>query len=666
MQIKIYTLLNTKNNYNSINNKYTPLSTSENNITSISNICYRPISFKGVEDNYLSEQLLDLKDVHCPICGTVMPDDEKIDEIMQDFKTVKNADNFVEFLARYEENIHPKFRSIVSFSKTVADSNPDMSSESLMKILSSGSMKKYAAATRTTVYDINNFIENNKNELSDNDILLMYKYNEEVSKMLDNKTLNYKKYKEILQETLKNLETDKKWEIHDKVKHKVRDASLYRYIFTKPGSITGIITPETVIKNLFDMSTAALVRVSDTIDNPNVEYNKVLECKHCKDSKMKLPYLLMHKFEGVNENFDKYIEDVSNAAINGKLYKNTSYPLKVNALTKNLGKIERDKKLNAVLSQVKNIDFQEGLKEIEFKILDFSDVPCSCCGKKTYTHSEKKQIENEIKNAKNFEEIDGIVHKYYKDIRENYKPLINEFQRIIKERPKISDEDMIKLLKSFCNNEINKTLEKSVKRFKDPDVLIKYSPQARQHIKEYVRLTEEKFLNLSKKKPFPYSEYYGMLVKTIGKIDDFSKDKILYGMKMSVKRKYFPQVLLYGEKNTAANYDSFTKYVISTVITKAVATKDHLQASNLGGSNGKENLVVMCKDCNNEKGTDDFIYFLKHHGQFKHNFVKYLKKVNELVKSGSLTGYDNYIHDIIKHINDDLMEGAVLFDENMI
>ena len=166
MQIKIYTLLNTKNNYNSINNKYTPLSTSENNITSISNICYRPISFKGVEDNYLSEQLLDLKDVHCPICGTVMPDEEKIDEIMQDFKTVKNADNFVEFLARYEENIHPKFRSIVSFSKTVADSNPDMSSESLMKILSSGSMKKYAAATRTTVYDINNFIENNKNELS--------------------------------------------------------------------------------------------------------------------------------------------------------------------------------------------------------------------------------------------------------------------------------------------------------------------------------------------------------------------------------------------------------------------------------------------------------------------------------------------------------------------
>lgn len=668
MQVKIYTLSNTNCKYNILNNKQNATTQSSNNNTELSNIYYTPINFKGKNDNYLTEQLMSLEGVHCPVCGTVMPNEENLQSIMEDFKSVKSANDFVEFLYRHEENIQPKFRSILDYSKRVANDNPDMSCESLMKILSSGSMKKFAAATKTTLYDINNFIETNKDNLSDNDILLMYQYNDEVNKLLENRSLSYKKYKQIAEETIKKLETDKKWEIYDKVKNKVRDASIYRYIFisTKSCENSGTPTCESIVKNLFDMSSASITRVSDTIDNVDVEYNKVLECKHCKDSKLKLPYLLWTKVDGVNENFNKYIDDIGNAVLEDKLYKNTSYPLKVNALVKNLGKVDRSKNDNPILSKVKNKEFIEGLNEVKFEVLEFSNVPCACCGNMTITHNEKKVIENEIKNAKNLKELSDISHKYYKLIRQNYRPVINKFQRIVSERPKISDEDMLKCLKSYCNEEINNTLKRSVERFSDPDVLIKYNSRSRECLKEYVNKTKENFLDLNKKKTFPYSEYYDMLVNTIGKMDDYSRDKILYGMKMSVKRKFFPQVILYSDRSSAKDYDSYLKYVISTIITKAVATKDHLQASHLGGSDNKENLVVMCKDCNNEKGTDDFKYFVKHHGQFKHNFVKYLAEVKKLVQTGQLEGYDTYIHDIIQHINDDLMDGVVLFNENMI
>lgn len=78
---------------------------------------------------------------------------------------------------------------------------------------------------------------------------------------------------------------------------------------------------------------------------------------------------------------------------------------------------------------------------------------------------------------------------------------------------------MLKCLKSYCNEEINNTLKRSVERFSNPDVLIKYNSRSRECLKEYVNKTKENFLDLNKKKTFPYSEYYDMLVNTIGKME---------------------------------------------------------------------------------------------------------------------------------------------------
>lgn len=162
-------------------------------------------------------------------------------------------------------------------------------------------------------------------------------------------------------------------------------------------------------------------------------------------------------------------------------------------MVKNLGKVDRSKNDNPILSKVKNKEFIEGLNEVKFEVLEFSNVPCACCGNMTITHNEKKVIENEIKNAKNLKELSDISHKYYKLIRQNYRPVINKFQRIVSERPKISDEDMLKCLKSYCNEEINNTLKRSVERFSNPDVLIKYNSRSRECLKEYVNKTKENF-----------------------------------------------------------------------------------------------------------------------------------------------------------------------------
>lgn len=52
-------------------------------------------------------------------------------------------------------------------------------------------------------------------------------------------------------------------------------------------------------------------------------------------------------------------------------------------------------------------------------------------------------------------------------------------------------------------------------------------------------------------------------------------------------------------------------YYCKRKITLGQSTRDHVQSKCLGGTNDEENIVLCCKDCNNNKGAADVETWLK-------------------------------------------------------
>ena len=660
MQLKIYPISSAGNFYHfsAVLKKDLKCSSyAANTLKSPSNlpyIYYRPMSFTGLQDNYLREQLMSLEGIHCPSCNTVMLTDDSYNSIIEKSKDIKNAEEFVSFLKEHEDNIQPIYRPIIAQSEKIISTKTGLTCDDLLNMLSAGAIKKYAITVKNSNYDIDDFLS--KNELSDNDKRLLYTYKAKTKEMVRDNKLTYKAYRRLVENTLYNLETENKWTLYHNVKDKVRDAGLYRFIFTSNSSRRdmGISKKDSVLRNLFGLSKSNLVFVSESLENGrNKACNTLLECKHCKENNFNIPALIMRYGQPAKDNFDKYVDDISKAALSDKLYKNISYPVEVNQFVKAICKEDR-KILNTNLLHVKNQMFLDNLSKINFDIVNQNDIPCACCGKQTITHDERVVLEREVRNTKNMHELEEILDDHSSIIRPAYKPMVKEFKRILADEPDISEEDMIRKLKYFSRNSINETLNGFIVKLNEPSKINKYKKQAQELIREFTSQAP-KFLTLNKKKPFPLNDYLSLLYSTLGKMEAFGKDDLVYKMKQIIMQKQHAEYLLY---KTPDSYQEARpiQLIVMSLMAKAVATKDHLEASDLGGSDDKSNLVVMCKECNSEKGRETFSYFLKHHKMMKDNLPKYLNKVQKLVDEQTLQGYDTYKNDVIKHINEDLLK----------
>lgn len=72
------------------------------------------------------------------------------------------------------------------------------------------------------------------------------------------------------------------------------------------------------------------------------------------------------------------------------------------------------------------------------------------------------------------------------------------------------------------------------------------------------------------------------------------------------------------------------------------ATFEHVQAQSRGGTDTKENGIVLCKKCNYERSNVKYSIFLKIHPEMKKNMQKQINKIITFLKHGKLEGYEDY------------------------
>lgn len=118
------------------------------------------------------------------------------------------------------------------------------------------------------------------------------------------------------------------------------------------------------------------------------------------------------------------------------------------------------------------------------------------------------------------------------------------------------------------------------------------------------------------------------LIKLAVKFNKNYKSVEIFRRKFKVLEDFVVVGLKFSGKNVRRRTSGFAKEFVEqnkdarclycdTKLTVENATADHIIPISEGGNNCQVNLVVCCKDCNNERGNLDFKYYLS-----KKNFIK--------------------------------------------
>jgi len=137
------------------------------------------------------------------------------------------------------------------------------------------------------------------------------------------------------------------------------------------------------------------------------------------------------------------------------------------------------------------------------------------------------------------------------------------------------------------------------------------------------------FISVDKK---IYNKWKFLIILAV-KINKNYKSVEIFRKKFKVLEDFVVIGLKYNGKNVKRRTSGFAKEFIEqnedarclycdTKLTIENATADHIVPISDGGNNCQVNLVVCCKDCNNERGNLDFKYYLSKKNEKKlKNFI---------------------------------------------
>ena len=97
--------------------------------------------------------------------------------------------------------------------------------------------------------------------------------------------------------------------------------------------------------------------------------------------------------------------------------------------------------------------------------------------------------------------------------------------------------------------------------------------------------------------------------KLFRKTHRYHKNIVVVGLKYygrNVKRRTNGFAKEFLEENTGENHCPYC----NTVLTEENTTADHMIPVSKGGNNSRVNLLACCKDCNEERGDEDFYRYL--------------------------------------------------------
>lgn len=603
---------------------------------------YYLINFGSGYTNF-QDNLLSLDGVHCPCCGEEMLSAQKASEIIRSVRKAQDLQQYSKVLSENKEYFHHKFHPFIKSLNYLAQNYPEKSIEDALKILYTGSSKLVVKTMHSQAQYLNKLYEDYNFSTSDKEKLKScadYLATREVLPKKD-------EYDKILDQTLRQLDNEKKKDITFKVNNRIMSAYNCRNILSLINKQDSKIPKhEYIIKTMLSYSQNSLVNIFEP--KPSyLKYNDMLICTKC--SKRYKSFNYIKNSPHAEENLKFYVDDISNAIANNRLGKNDQYLydfIKIANSNKSSNVLIRKTDLNGI---VQSRLFSQRKRGYVFE--QYSGIPCGSCGTKTITHNEKLAIFNDIKQCENLHELYGTIKINKEHIIPNYKLIFNRFEKLLKENPNISETEMLNQLQIANRKDFVKHLNYICEKIESTANKSQYNFVEKEIIKDFIFTLKNDFMTTPPQKEFRYDDYNTAIEKTLSKLHHQDKAKLICIAKEDLKKYYMLDYIVHPPENIIATAGNEIKAMFQNIFKMSVITVDHMDALALGGADEYYNKIGLCKGCNNEKGRQPLKQWAKQHPEINRNLPKHLKFVSSIIKKENLKDMIDYPEEAAKQAN---------------
>lgn len=637
--LKPYSSNNTTGNYHNIR----PAKPLYPQMQELSNVYYIP--FKGAETS-LEEQFENLKNIHCPCCGTKMITEEEFQKILREAENIETTEDFVSILKNNIEYVNKRFAGTVNIIIKIAKNNPDIPISGIVAMAKAGTNKNLDNVIKSQAEFIKNYPCEN---ISESDMEIMKEYSDRLLKMQEERKNGDLKIRqnEILKDTILRMESPEKHTIYQNLRTSFVKAYEKRAVLSNLDA-NGKSPEYNLISNIFSQSVSKLNTISPYGESNSI-VNKILlcgKCTHQKEGSMKK--IIKNPDNEQLENYNRYLEDIASEILSEKTDITASYVINLNSKMKRLSRGNLYIKNAPSISNLKHDNFVKITESINsFNLTEIDGIPCAGCGKDTITHAKKLEIFEQINNTETNRELVEILKANENIIREKFMPITKEFIRLVEENPNITDEELISNLQHFTSEHIKSTLASNIQYVK---YVLNNKPlniSDRKILNEYIKTVNEYFIKQPENGKFNWYKYKAFLDKTVNKMECHYKRYIYDKLKYDIKDELSEEYAVYPVDTVVEKLNSPTKVIVQNIIRESVATKDHVIAKKKAGTNDKENLIVLCKCCNQSKGSADFYNWLMRNKYAEKNLSNYFRAINEKIKNGEIEPeYKDYLKEL--------------------
>ena len=596
--------------------------------------------------NFLSgnfiQELRQLKNMSCPYCGIKMLTPEELNVLLEKAVNIKSAKEIVEFLNLNKDCINKNFYPVLDKIIKLGSANQEKKSDEILEILQKDYQIVSDKSIENTQKNIVDILKSNGYSVDEN--LALEKLANKmkvIPKDCSRKNL-YKHICEAIKEAVSKFEPQTQRALYKSLNDEVKQSFINEYLFLDRFYSDDSIT-KTFLTNLLNYSKADVRKVNYKED-ASVN-NLMLSCNSCG---MAGKNILSLKLEP--NNYYNHIYDLANQVLQGNLSSQKDYPIQLQNYIQKLsrGRLIPDN-FNPYLHDLLQMSETKVYRSTVFPLTSVSGILCSSCGQKTITHEEKGMLFKQIIDSQNLFDLLDIVKKNKDVIKPRYNIILDNFEKMLFLYPDITEAQMLTKLRSIVNKDVLQKIKENKELTKNILLDYKLSPDEKKGLRKYFSdLDAIKLKIFNHKEEYvltnDFREAYERFLDSLSDRKELQKN-LWDSVYPELARAFSTQLALYPIPEVVKKVGSPLKVMTQNIFTRSLATVDHLDAKikylkdksdiyQKNFVNKKGNLVVMCKDCNNFKGSRILSRWLGGSPDKIQNMKKYLAQIKQLFQDG--------------------------------